>query len=308
MRADAVLQTHLGFHLLIRRRLQHRLVDHGDVPSGQVGRRHRELAGGEHPARALLRRRPRRAERVAEVAGRIALRKLVLVGVGDALHAERREDALPEERPERHPGRLLGDEAGDDEVGVAVLPLRAWLEVERPLGPALDDPLRRNRLQHERRHVVLRPEVLVAGGVREDLADRDLVAARQPGHVLADRIVDRQFALFLQEQQGGRGELLADRSDAVSHLGRRGQRRIQPRVSVGVRVGQAAIDDDRDRGARHACRREHRLRDPIHLGGQRPRPAAPCGPWERDAARGDEQRGQQGAPEGGEGCHGGDVT
>ena len=45
-------------------------------------------------------------------------------------------------------------------------------------------------VQHGGHHVVLGPVVLVAGGVGEDLADGDFVAAGEAGDVLADRVVD----------------------------------------------------------------------------------------------------------------------
>jgi hypothetical protein len=46
------------------------------------------------------------------------------------------------------------------------------------------------------------------------------VAAREAGNVLADRIVERELAFLLQQQNGGGGELLGDRADGVAHLRR----------------------------------------------------------------------------------------
>ena len=91
------------------------------------------------------------------------------------------------------------DAAGDDEVGVGVLPLGAGVEVEGLFGPGVEDLLGGGGAAHGGHDVVLGPVVLVAGGVREDLADGDLVAAGEAGDVLADRVVDGDFFLVLEQ-------------------------------------------------------------------------------------------------------------
>ena len=144
---------------------------------------------------------------------------------------------------------------GDDEVGVRVLPLRSGLEVERLFGPGVENLLRALGVQHGGHHVVLGPVVLVAGGVGEDLADGDLVAAREAGNVFAHRVVERELALFLEEQNGGGGELLGDRPDGVAHLrrGGHGGSGAEPGArAVGVGVDQLAVLDDGHRGRRNA--------------------------------------------------------
>ena len=77
-------------------------------------------------------------------------------------------------------------------------------------------------LHHRRHQVVFGPVVLVAGSVREDLADCDFVAAREIGHVFADGIVERELALLLEKEDGRGSELLGDGADGVAHVGRGG--------------------------------------------------------------------------------------
>ena len=105
-------------------------------------RGHGQLAGGEHPAAALLGREAQGAEGVAIVGRGVGLGELGLVGVPDGGHAEGAEDALGEEVEERLAGDDFDDAAGDDVVGVGVLPLRAGLEVEGLFGPGVEDLLR----------------------------------------------------------------------------------------------------------------------------------------------------------------------
>ena len=118
-------------------------------------------------------------------------------------------------------GDLLDDAAGDDEVGVGVLPLGSGLEVERLFSPGIEDLLGGFGDEHGGHDVVLGPVVLIAGGVGEDLADGDFVAAGEAGDVLADRVVEGELAFCLEEQDGGGGELLGDGADGVAHVRRR---------------------------------------------------------------------------------------
>jgi hypothetical protein len=54
---------------------------------------------------------------------------------------QRAEDARVRKSMSGCAGDLLHDAAGDDVVGVGVLPLRAGLEVERLFGPGVEDLL-----------------------------------------------------------------------------------------------------------------------------------------------------------------------
>src|SRR6185369_5123083 len=112
--------------------------------------------------------------------------------------------------------RLLDRHSSESVVGVAVLPARSRLEVERLLRPRVSDRLRRRRLEHSRHHVVLRPEVLVAGGVREKHANSYVIPAREAGDVSRNWIVEAEFSFLLENERGDGGELLADRADGVA--------------------------------------------------------------------------------------------
>ena len=171
-------------------------------------RGHGQLAGGEHPAAAFFWRGAQRAQGVAIVCRGVGLREAVLVGVPDGGHAEGAEDALGEEVEERLAGDDLDDAAGDDVVGVGVLPLGAGLEVERLFGPDVEDVLSDGGLDERRHHVVLGPVILIAGGVGENLADGHFIAVREAGNIFSDGIVEREFSLLLEQQNGCRSELL----------------------------------------------------------------------------------------------------
>ena len=125
----------------------------------------------------------------------VRLAELGLVGVPDGGHAEGTEDVLGEEIEVGRAGDFFHDGSGDDEVGVGVLPLGAGLEVEWLFGPGVDDLLGGFAGQHGGHDVVLGPVVLIAGGVGEDLADGDFVAAGEAGDVLADGIVEARACL-----------------------------------------------------------------------------------------------------------------
>jgi uncharacterized protein DUF6973 len=140
------------------------------------------------------------------------------VEVRCAGEADRLEDAGADELEERHSARFLDDHAGEGVVGIAVLPARAGLKVERLLGPRVGDRLRGGGLEHPRHHVVLGPEVLVAGGVGEEHADGDFVAAGQAGNVFRDGVVEAELAVLLEKKCCHRCELLAT-SDPFYRLG-----------------------------------------------------------------------------------------
>ncbi len=58
-------------------------------------------------------------------------------------------------------------------------------------------------LYHRGHQVIFGPVILIARCVGEDFANRYLVAARQPRHVLAHGIIEMELALLLQQQDGG---------------------------------------------------------------------------------------------------------
>ena len=170
-------------------------------------RRHGQLAGSKHPANTLLGRHTQWAQRIPNVWRGIYLGEFDGVGIPNRLHAQRPENMLAQEVPVVLAGNDLHDAARDDEIRVRILPLGAGVKVERLLAPGVDDLLRGFGPFHRGHHVVFGPVVLVAGGVRENFADGHLIASREAGNVFADRIVNAQFALFLQKQNRRRREL-----------------------------------------------------------------------------------------------------
>ncbi len=73
------------------------------------------------------------------------------------------------------------------------------------------------------------------------------VAAGQAGDIFAHRIVEREFAFFLKQQDRRRGELLGDGANGVAHLGRGceggGGCCGEASAAVSVRVDQLAALD-----------------------------------------------------------------
>ena len=76
-------------------------------------------------------------------------------------------------------------------------------------------------------------------------------APRQLREILRDGVVQGQLAFLRQQQDRGRGELLADGADGVLHLRRGLHGRRQPRQTICLEIGDAAILDDGNRGAGH---------------------------------------------------------
>jgi hypothetical protein len=142
------------------------------------------------------------------------------------------------------------DQSGNDEVGVAVLPLGSGIEIERLAGPEVENFVGVYGLQHEGRNIILGPVILIAGGVGEQLADGDLVAAGEIGDEAGDGIVERKFAVLREKKYGGGGKLFADGTDAVAHCGRGGRGWVDASVAVGVEIGDGSVLDDGDGGAR----------------------------------------------------------
>ena len=184
------------------------------------------------------------------------------------MNAERAEDVLLEEGQERLAGDALDDQPGDDIAGVRILPLRAGLEVERLACPAVDDHLRGRRVRHRLEAVILRPVILQARRVAEQLADGDPLAAGDPGNIFGDRVVEREAALIAKDEDGGGGELLGHGGDLVERVGR-GFAQGRRLRAVGAGEDDPAAANDRDRGRGHARRFERAVDqrvDPRGLG------------------------------------------
>ena len=242
------------------------LVDHGDVPPGEIARRHRQLAGGEEPAAPLLGRLAQWSERVAQVALRIGGAECRVVGDQYRLQVERREDLPPKKGDHRHAGHLLDDHPGDDIVGVAVLPPGTGLEVERLARPRVGDLAGRRGMQHWRHDVILRPVVLVSRRHREHLPHGHFVGARQFRQPAAHLVIQGQLAALGQQEDRGGRELLADRSDAVAHGRGCRQARLESRRSVGIGVHDFRAAHHGDRGAGRSRARQHVARGAVDAG------------------------------------------
>jgi hypothetical protein len=108
---------------------------------------------------------------------------------------------------------------------------------------------------------------LVAGGVGEEVQDFDVVGAGEFGEIFADGILEGELALLLQDEDRGRGELLGDAADGVSHGGFGGDGRGDAREAEGVGVNDVVILDDADGGGGNAGVGENLLGDGGDLGG-----------------------------------------
>src|SRR5262249_46179789 len=102
------------------------------------------------------------------------------------------------------------NDTGNNIIRVAVLPLHARIEIQRLASPKVEDFLSRDRLEHHRHHIVLRPVILIARCMGKQLTNRDLVGSRKVRDEPGDLVVKRQLALFLKKENRGGGELLAD--------------------------------------------------------------------------------------------------
>ena len=141
------------------------------------------------------------------------------VGAG---HAERAKDLLVRVLPQRPPGRASYDLGQEHVAGVAVQVLGSRHEVEFPL--ARDQP----------QHVLVAQDVLVrrarephqdevvahTAGVMDEMADGDgaLRIRGKLGDVGAHRIVERQVAFVLGDEDGGGRELLGHRRQVEDRL------------------------------------------------------------------------------------------
>ncbi len=97
--------------------------------------------------------------------------------------------------------------------------------------------------------VVLGGVVGVAAGVREEVAEGDVVGAGEIGVPAGDGVVEGELAILGEEEDAGGGELLGDGADGVVHGGGGGGRGGEAGVAVGGGVDDAAILDDAELGA-----------------------------------------------------------
>src|SRR5262249_10870813 len=99
--------------------VQHLAADERHVPAEEIRRRRPDGAGAAGPATPLGLRSNRWTERARRVPAR-HLRRVLSRVERRVLHADRREDALPQERAERLTAHLLDDAAENEKVRVAV--------------------------------------------------------------------------------------------------------------------------------------------------------------------------------------------
>ena len=142
--------------------------------------------------------------------------------------------------------------------GVAVAHSLAGGEVERLVAHG-HDRLRDRRVFRLQRLVIRKVgEVRNPRRMRQQVEDRDRVPRRgRVGHVLFDRIVERQLAAFREQKNGGGGELLRDGAEAIFCRRRVGN------VPFEVRRPVALGEDDLA-----AARDEHRAHEGLvaHVG------------------------------------------
>ena len=103
---------------------------------------------------------------------------------------------------------------------------------------------------HRFEHIILRPEILQARRVIEQLADGDGVAAADPGQPFGDTVVEAKFALIFQQQQAHRGELFGVGGDLVTQVRRRCRDGFG-RLTIGLGQYDLTVADDGDRGRGH---------------------------------------------------------
>jgi hypothetical protein len=156
MRGVAIGQPHFAREFIVRTGGEDLLTEEGGVPQRQVLWCHAELTGGEIPSVGLSPDRPRRSPGVACIGRGI-------VGRGDRaiagqLHLEQCKDSVFEERQQRHSRGLFENLTSQHVVGVTVLPLGSWIEVQWLPGPALQNRLRSGGLRPFGNDVILRSE------------------------------------------------------------------------------------------------------------------------------------------------------
>ncbi len=214
------------------------------------------------------------APRVAHVADGERVNRLGVV-VTDARvdHAERPEDALGGEPPERLPRGARDDNRQQHVAGVAVQEFRARLEVERALAPdQIEQATVGQRTvggpagEGEQAEVVAQ-----AAGVVQQMAERDRPAeVRHLRHVRSHVVVERDDARVGEERDGRGGELFGDRGEIEDRVG--GDRRARVEVGEAVAAGEdnLALVNERGGAARRSAGRQLR-QQPVDRAGRRPR-------------------------------------
>ena len=176
-RSQPVLEQIFALEFSVRRRFHQLLIDNRDIPLRKILRRHSQLSGGEQPTLARHRRRTQRPKRITQITGRIGLGELFLIDVGNASHLQRHEYFFAQKLKQGLAARFFCNDPGNHIVRVAVLPLCAWVKIKRLARPTIQNFLSRDWLEHRRHQVILRPIVLITGGVRKQLANRNLLGS-----------------------------------------------------------------------------------------------------------------------------------
>ena len=162
-----------------------------DIPSCQIARSHRQVAGCPYPIFALRPGRTRRAERRHFITLRIAFIPGYRAHVNHGAHAQFFRNAAAYESIERHPARYFDNTTGNRIAGVAVFPSRTRLEAERSFPPIGKDRIDCGWLLHEWRQIVEWVIVQVAGCVCKHLSHRDVVCPCQLGQKTRDFVIER---------------------------------------------------------------------------------------------------------------------
>src|ERR1700730_4659445 len=186
----------------------------------------------------------------ADVAGSAIVYNGAVADHARGPHAERPEYLAGQKiavEGSRHP---RDDDAGEDVTHVVVLPLAADREVERK-GLRNMDNLVIGVFAPEVEHLTPVLGVADAGGVAQKMAYGNPFPARRTAwKIFVDPVVKRQLAAFGEQQHGGGGELLAERT-RLEHCPALDR---DPMLDIGHAVGADACvlavahDEQRDAG------------------------------------------------------------
>ena len=157
-RGVAALERSRRGHEAVRLGLQDPALHQGEVPAGEVRGGGPQAPRGVQPAAGLGLRGLQRPQGKRRVAPRLSLHLRARLE-GGMRHAQRIENPLLEELPERLPADLGDDMAQERVAGIAVRPARARLEVELGTGVLRQQGLGENRLDQPAVHEVERIKV-----------------------------------------------------------------------------------------------------------------------------------------------------
>jgi monoamine oxidase len=208
-----------------------------------------------------------RREIAIEIAGCEPIR-LREVSVGEhlvstqerAAHAERREQVLAHQVGPGARVELLGDEPGEREVGVGVVPERA--------GRAHEEHLVCERAVGEARELCVTLPAVPVGAVEDAALVADEVAHEQlvvplgvvreleRGQQVFERVVEGEVARLDLAQERRGGQLLGGRADLHERLGLEGLEALPVLAPERPREGDLAALHDRDRHAQRGARLE----------------------------------------------------